>query len=155
MQRLPKRSNVSIVENRGARALRFVERDNDLVRARSLDHRHEPAPAMIERTGPDEIVVTFDEPQRAITPGQAAVFTMETSWLAVVGSLRKPLHIPTANSSQQEASVRSFFVFLLFAPPFLFAQSRFDGTWQMKMDTLLILRNIGGNTCWRKACITA
>ena len=32
--------------------------------------------------------------------------------------------------------MRSFFVFLLFAPPFLFAQSRFDGTWQMKMDTL-------------------
>ena len=39
-----------------------------------IRHRHEPAPAMIERTGPDEILVTFDEPQRAITPGQAAVF---------------------------------------------------------------------------------
>jgi tRNA-specific 2-thiouridylase len=37
-------------------------------------HRHEPAAAVIERRGPDEIVATFDEPQRAVTPGQAAVF---------------------------------------------------------------------------------
>ncbi len=39
-----------------------------------IRHRHEPAPATIERAGEDEILVTFDEPQRAITPGQAAVF---------------------------------------------------------------------------------
>jgi tRNA-uridine 2-sulfurtransferase len=39
-----------------------------------IRHRHEPAPAVIEKAGDDEIVVTFDEPQRAITPGQAAVF---------------------------------------------------------------------------------
>jgi tRNA-specific 2-thiouridylase len=39
-----------------------------------IRHRHEPAPAMIKRVGEDEILVTFDEPQRAITPGQAAVF---------------------------------------------------------------------------------
>jgi tRNA-uridine 2-sulfurtransferase len=39
-----------------------------------IRHRHEPAPAVIEKTGLDEIVVTFDQPQRAITPGQAAVF---------------------------------------------------------------------------------
>jgi tRNA-specific 2-thiouridylase len=39
-----------------------------------IRHRHEPAAAIIEKTGEDEIVVTFDEPQRAITPGQAAVF---------------------------------------------------------------------------------
>jgi tRNA-uridine 2-sulfurtransferase len=39
-----------------------------------IRHRHEPAPATIEKTGADEIVVTFDDPQRAITPGQAAVF---------------------------------------------------------------------------------
>ena len=39
-----------------------------------IRHRHEPAPAMIEKAGEDEILVTFDEPQRAITPGQAAVF---------------------------------------------------------------------------------
>jgi tRNA-specific 2-thiouridylase len=39
-----------------------------------IRHRHEPAAAMIEKTGPDEILVTFAQPQRAITPGQAAVF---------------------------------------------------------------------------------
>jgi tRNA-uridine 2-sulfurtransferase len=39
-----------------------------------IRHRHEPAPAMIERSGADEILVTFDRAQRAITPGQAAVF---------------------------------------------------------------------------------
>jgi tRNA-specific 2-thiouridylase len=39
-----------------------------------IRHRHQPAPAVIEATGPDQILVTFDEPQRAITPGQAAVF---------------------------------------------------------------------------------
>ncbi len=39
-----------------------------------IRHRHEGASALIERSGDDEILVTFDEPQRAITPGQAAVF---------------------------------------------------------------------------------
>ncbi len=39
-----------------------------------IRHRHQPAPALIEATGPDQILVTFDDPQRAITPGQAAVF---------------------------------------------------------------------------------
>jgi tRNA-uridine 2-sulfurtransferase len=39
-----------------------------------IRHRHEPAAAMIEKTESGEIRVTFDEPQRAITPGQAAVF---------------------------------------------------------------------------------
>src|SRR5258705_2242089 len=39
-----------------------------------IRHRHAPAAAWIESTGPDQILVTFDEPQRAITPGQAAVF---------------------------------------------------------------------------------
>ena len=39
-----------------------------------IRHRHEPAAAMLERTGDDELLATFDEPQRAVTPGQAAVF---------------------------------------------------------------------------------
>jgi tRNA-specific 2-thiouridylase len=43
-----------------------------------IRHKHQPAPAIIEPAGesaaPDEVRVTFDEPQRAITPGQAAVF---------------------------------------------------------------------------------
>ncbi len=39
-----------------------------------IRHKHQPAPAVIESAGPDEVRVTFDEPQRALTPGQAAVF---------------------------------------------------------------------------------
>jgi tRNA-uridine 2-sulfurtransferase len=39
-----------------------------------IRHRHEAAAATLEKTGDDEILVTFDQPQRAITPGQAAVF---------------------------------------------------------------------------------
>jgi tRNA-specific 2-thiouridylase len=43
------------------------------VRAK-IRHRHEPAWATLEPTGMDEAVATFDEPQRAVTPGQSAVF---------------------------------------------------------------------------------
>ncbi len=39
-----------------------------------IRHRHEPASAIVEKTGDDEVLVTFDQPQRAITPGQAVVF---------------------------------------------------------------------------------
>jgi tRNA-specific 2-thiouridylase len=39
-----------------------------------IRHRHEGAPAMLERCDEDGLRVTFDEPQRAVTPGQAAVF---------------------------------------------------------------------------------
>ena len=39
-----------------------------------IRHKHQPAPATIQSTGPEEVQVTFDEPQRAITPGQGAVF---------------------------------------------------------------------------------
>ena len=39
-----------------------------------IRNRHEAAPALLEKVGDDEVLVTFDQPQRAITPGQAAVF---------------------------------------------------------------------------------
>ena len=39
-----------------------------------IRHRHEPAPATLHVIAPDRIEATFDEPQRAITPGQSAVF---------------------------------------------------------------------------------
>ena len=38
-----------------------------------IRHRHEPAWATIRMDG-DELYAKFDEPQRAVTPGQAAVF---------------------------------------------------------------------------------
>src|SRR5258706_7286288 len=39
-----------------------------------IRHKHEPAPATIEALDAPTARVTFDAPQRAITPGQAAVF---------------------------------------------------------------------------------
>jgi tRNA-specific 2-thiouridylase len=39
-----------------------------------IRHRHEGALAVLEKVGDDEVLVTFDQAQRAITPGQAAVF---------------------------------------------------------------------------------
>lgn len=39
-----------------------------------IRHRHEAAAATVEVAGTDEALVTFDNPQRAITPGQAVVF---------------------------------------------------------------------------------
>jgi tRNA-specific 2-thiouridylase len=39
-----------------------------------IRHKHEPAGATIEPLGMNRARITFDAPQRAITPGQAAVF---------------------------------------------------------------------------------
>ena len=39
-----------------------------------IRHRHEPAWAMLSPANADEVIATFDEPQRAVTPGQSAVF---------------------------------------------------------------------------------
>ncbi len=42
-----------------------------------IRHRHEPAWATLEMSGEDAVTATFDQPQRAVTPGQAAVFYSE------------------------------------------------------------------------------
>jgi tRNA-specific 2-thiouridylase len=39
-----------------------------------IRHRHEPAFATLQAVGEGRVAVAFDEPQRAVTPGQAAVF---------------------------------------------------------------------------------
>ena len=39
-----------------------------------IRHRHEAALASVQPADADEVLVTFDEPQRSITPGQAVVF---------------------------------------------------------------------------------
>src|ERR1700680_889874 len=52
-----------------------VEDLREPVRGRvKIRHRHGGASAVLEHASPDEVLLTFDEPQRAITPGQAAVF---------------------------------------------------------------------------------
>lgn len=38
-----------------------------------IRHRHPAAAATVEPIGADEVLVTFDQPQRSITPGQAVV----------------------------------------------------------------------------------
>ena len=39
-----------------------------------IRYAHQGAMATLRRTGEDQVTVLFDTPQRAITPGQAAVF---------------------------------------------------------------------------------
>jgi tRNA-specific 2-thiouridylase len=39
-----------------------------------IRHRHEAAAATLTMSGDDQATATFDQPQRAVTPGQAAVF---------------------------------------------------------------------------------
>ena len=39
-----------------------------------IRYNHKGAPAVIRRIGEDEIECVFDDPQRAMTPGQAVVF---------------------------------------------------------------------------------
>jgi tRNA-specific 2-thiouridylase len=48
--------------------------DGDLRAQVKIRHRHEPAWATLRMTGDDEVEAVFDEPVRAVTPGQAAVF---------------------------------------------------------------------------------
>ncbi len=51
-----------------------------------IRYNHRAASAIMERTGEDEILCTFDEPVRAITPGQGAVFYID-DWIACGGTM--------------------------------------------------------------------
>ncbi|MBV9574401.1 MAG: tRNA 2-thiouridine(34) synthase MnmA [Acidobacteriales bacterium] len=60
-----------------AKHLNFVSVDSlsePMSVAVKIRHRHEPAPAIVEQIAEDEVMITFECPQRAVTPGQAAVF---------------------------------------------------------------------------------
>jgi len=50
-----------------------IEEPGPLMRAEvKIRHKHDPAPATVEALPGDSARITFDSPQRAITPGQAA-----------------------------------------------------------------------------------
>ena len=52
-----------------------IEESTAPIRAHvKIRHKHEPAPATIEALADSRARITFDSPQRAVTPGQAAVF---------------------------------------------------------------------------------
>jgi len=59
-----------------ARGLNLIPTDklDSPLRARvKIRYRHEEQPATVQQIGDDELLIEFDEPQRAITKGQAAV----------------------------------------------------------------------------------
>jgi tRNA-uridine 2-sulfurtransferase len=53
-----------------------------------IRNQHIPAPALVTRVGEAQATVRFDEPQRAVTPGQAAVF-YDGDLLLGGGTIRK------------------------------------------------------------------
>jgi tRNA-specific 2-thiouridylase len=60
-----------------ARDVNWVSWDGLAAPARAhvrIRNRHRPAAATLYPLGPDRVEVRFDEPQRAVTPGQGAVF---------------------------------------------------------------------------------
>jgi tRNA-specific 2-thiouridylase len=66
------RRSVCLVRN--VNWIPFAEPDGPVSAAVRIRNRHEPAPAMITPVDATNARVEFDEAQRAITPGQGAVF---------------------------------------------------------------------------------
>ncbi len=64
------------VRARNVNWIAIDELDQPLRISVKIRNRHQPASALLEKAkaGESEVLVTFDEAQRAITPGQAAVF---------------------------------------------------------------------------------
>jgi len=62
------------LEARGVNLIPVAEVAEPMRVTVKIRHRHAPAAAVVEQISSDSVRVTFDEPQRAITPGQAAVF---------------------------------------------------------------------------------
>jgi len=80
----PKNNRVVVGDDAALRSASFEVQDvnwvsiappSGTVRASvKIRHKHEPALATVEPLGATRAKITFDTPQRAITPGQAAVF---------------------------------------------------------------------------------
>jgi tRNA-specific 2-thiouridylase len=80
----PKNNRVIVGEDDALRTADFaveavnwvsIEKPESPLRAQvKIRHKHEPAPATVEPLGDTRARIIFDVPQRAITPGQGAVF---------------------------------------------------------------------------------
>jgi len=80
----PQRNRVVVGEDEALRRQTFevenvnwvsIARPTNTLRATvKIRHKHEPAPATVAPLDAARVRITFDSPQRAITPGQAAVF---------------------------------------------------------------------------------
>jgi tRNA-uridine 2-sulfurtransferase len=66
------RSTVCEVEN--VNWISIALPDSPVRASVKIRHKHAPAPATVQAIGNDRARVTFDEPQRAITSGQGAIF---------------------------------------------------------------------------------
>ena len=79
----PARNQVVLGKNEELFSRELTARDINLISRETISepmrvrakvrYRHGEQPATVEQTGPDELRVVFDEPQRAITRGQAVV----------------------------------------------------------------------------------
>jgi tRNA-specific 2-thiouridylase len=79
----PEKSRVVVGDDEALRTSTFevedvnwvsIEKPESPIRAQvKIRHKHEPAPALVEALANSRARITFDAPQRAITPGQGAV----------------------------------------------------------------------------------
>ena len=79
----PERNQVVLGRHEELFSRELTARDINLISRETIEepmrvkakvrYRHAEQPATVVQTGPDELKVTFDEPQRAITKGQAVV----------------------------------------------------------------------------------
>ncbi|MBB2182331.1 tRNA 2-thiouridine(34) synthase MnmA [Lachnospiraceae bacterium MD1] len=70
-------SNEVFSDSLKANRLNFMaieDLDGEMEVEAKIRYSHKGAPCKIKKTAEDELLCTFDEPQRAITPGQAVVF---------------------------------------------------------------------------------
>ncbi|MCU0573417.1 MAG: tRNA 2-thiouridine(34) synthase MnmA [Syntrophobacteraceae bacterium] len=64
-----------------------------------IRHQHQPAPALVTPLSTDRVRIVFDSPQRAVTPGQAAVF-YDGEMLVGGGIIERfRMHTPTPSSA--------------------------------------------------------
>lgn len=71
-------------------AMSVPEFENGMEVIAKIRYNHRGAPAVIEKTGQDELLVRFKEPQRAVTPGQAVVFYQD-EYVAGGGIIEGPV----------------------------------------------------------------